>query len=213
MLSAKPALQSEPITDVTQRLSPQHAKATVRGPRRLLTVETTAAPNIYTLPLPAPPRKDRPFQPRVPVITGEATYRGLLPVDGIICGQIGTTGGGLLIKQRPRNVSSAESVPELDGELAFKGVLRINGYVAGKVCSAKGMLIVDDSARVDAKIDVGVCVINGSVNGDVLATERVELGAGAVMCGTISTAAITMKPGAVFRGDCRMIKNENGEPH
>src|SRR5216684_5646743 len=43
------------------------------------------------------------FQPRVPVLQGEATYRGSLPVDGIISGQLGASGSSLTIKQRPRN--------------------------------------------------------------------------------------------------------------
>jgi cytoskeletal protein CcmA (bactofilin family) len=52
-------------------------------------------------------------------------------------------------------------------------------------------------------------VISGTVNGDVTGHERVELGPAAVINGNISTRTLTMKPGAVFQGDCRMLKNEN----
>lgn len=143
------------------------------------------------------------FQTRVPVITGEATYRGYLPVDGVISGQLTATGGGLTIKQRVRS----EAEPELDGELYFKDLLRINGHVAGKISSERGTLIVDDAAIVDAHVEVGVAIISGIVNGDVVARERVELGRGAVINGNISTPLLSIKPGATFHGDCRMLKN------
>jgi cytoskeletal protein CcmA (bactofilin family) len=44
-----------------------------------------------------------------------------------------------------------------------------------------------------------------------VAQERVELGAAAVINGNISTRTLTMKPGAIFQGDCRMLKNESSD--
>ena len=75
----------------------------------------------------------------------------------------------------------------------------------------KGTLIVDGSAKVEAEINVGVCVISGIVVGDVVGHQRVEVGSGAKVTGNISTPALSIKPGAVFHGDCRMLKEENGE--
>jgi cytoskeletal protein CcmA (bactofilin family) len=148
------------------------------------------------------------FQPRNPVITGEAHYKGKMPVDGIISGQLHASGGNLTIKQRPRNVR-IESLPELDGEISFKDLLRVNGYVAGSIFSQKGTLIIDESAQVDAFIDVNVAIINGTVNGEIVGRERVELGLGAVINGNISTPKLSIKPGATFQGDCRMLKAES----
>jgi cytoskeletal protein CcmA (bactofilin family) len=155
----------------------------------------------------ARPRREtgHSFQAKVPVITGEATYRGLMPVDGIITGTLGAAGSSLTVKQRPRN---AESVPELNGEIGFKDMLRINGHVAGKIFSFKGTLIVDGSATLDAVIDVAVAVINGTVNGDIIGHQRVELGPAGIVIGSISTRSLAMKPGATFHGDCRMLKAE-----
>jgi cytoskeletal protein CcmA (bactofilin family) len=148
------------------------------------------------------------FQPRIPVLQGEASYCGWLPVDGMISGQLGAAGSTLTIKQRPKN-RVVESVPELDGEITFKDMLRINGHIAGRVFSQKGTLIIDASARVDACIDVAVAVISGTVNGDVIGHERVEVGPGAIVNGNISTPSLSMKPGAVFQGDCRTLKDEH----
>jgi cytoskeletal protein CcmA (bactofilin family) len=161
----------------------------------------------------ARPRRDNhnnSFQARVPAITGEASFRGWMPVDGIISGQLGANGSALTIKQRPHSGASP-SEPELTGEVHFKDMLRINGHIAGKVTSQKGTLLVDGSALVDGDIDVGAVVIGGTVNGDVIAHERVELGPAAVINGNISTRTLTMKPGAIFQGDCRMLKDESGD--
>ena len=70
--------------------------------------------------------------------------------------------------------------------------------------------IVAAEARLDCDIEVGIAIISGTVRGDVVAHERVELGPGAIINGNISTSSLSMKPGAVFHGDCRVLANPNG---
>ena len=207
MPSSNQALQREPRTGARSEFA--RAETNVVAPYAPRRISKTEGSPIRAVPSPiAPqPRKETSFQPRVPVITGEAHYRGLVPVDGIVSGQLGATGSALAVKQRPRT-NSPDFDPELNGELSFKDMLRINGQVGGKVFSYKGTLIIDQSARVEAEINVAVCVINGIVKGDVMAHDRVELGPGAIIHGNISTRSIMIRPGAVFQGDCRMIKEE-----
>ena len=203
MPAAKPALQKEPstVTPLDQTNRQAAANIAVTGPRRV--PNHNAAVRLF----PAQPRKDTSFQPRIPAIIGEATYRGLMPVDGVLTAQLGATGGVMTIKQRPKN-GALSDIPELNGELTFKDMLRVNGHIAGKVFSPKGTLIIDASAKVEADIDVCVCVISGTVVGDVVGHQRVEVGSGAVVEGNISSRALSIKPGAVFHGECRMLKEE-----
>jgi len=214
MPAVKSALSIEPKRKAEPKSSPLQAAsvAASQGPRRLSTTVTDIGETKHrvTVSRPAIRRPDNgySFQARVPVITGEATFRGLIPMDGVICGQLGANPSALTIRQRPRS-SSLETGPELSGEISFKDMLRVNGHIAGKVFSLNGTLIVDGSARVDASIDVAVAVIGGTVNGDVVGHERVELGPCAVINGSISTRSIAMRPGAIFHGACRMLKNEN----
>ena len=155
----------------------------------------------------SPPRRANPFQfpVRTPVIIGEATYCGVLPVDGFLSGQLNGEGGGLTVKQRTRKGTSV-SRPELDGEIHFKDMVRVNGHIAGRVFSEKGTLIVSELAIVDACIDVGIAVIDGTVNGDVIGRVRVELGRCAVINGNISSPSLVVKRGAVFHGQCHMTQ-------
>jgi cytoskeletal protein CcmA (bactofilin family) len=210
MPPAKAALQLEPDTSLSHTVSqPTDISLPPRLPNVIAGSDHNVAPLRAVQPLP-PPRKTNPFvfQPRIPVITGEASYRGYVPVEGVISGQLNATGGALTIKQRPRN-GRLNSAPELNGEITFKDMLRVNGHVAGSISSEKGTLIVDASARIDASIDVAVAVIAGVVNGDVVARERVELGPQAIINGNISTPNLSMKPGATFQGDCRMLKSNS----
>src|SRR5438034_737375 len=158
MPAVKPSLQKEPTADAVAVVN--NVTSIVEAPR-LTRMPTSPAP-VRPVSQRAQPRKDSSFQPRMPVIIGETSYRGSFPVDGIISGQLGPTGSALSIKQRPRN-GPVESEPELNGELSFKDMLRINGHIAGKVFSFKGTLIIDASAKVEAEINVGVCVISGLV--------------------------------------------------
>jgi len=202
MPAAKPALQEEACAP---DLVAAQANVNAIGPSgpHLVTRPPAAWPELHSV---SPPqsRKAATFQPRTPVFTGEVTYRGTIAVDGSMCGLLGAAASTLTIKQRLRNGSGE---PELNGEISFKDLLRINGHVAGKVFSHKGTLIVDPSAKVEAEIDVAVCVVNGTVVGDIVGHQRVEVSAGAIVRGNIATRTLSIKPGAVFQGDCRMLKD------
>jgi cytoskeletal protein CcmA (bactofilin family) len=214
---AKPALKREPKAKtelgtenpIRSASTALPAEVPRRLPNALAGAEAQKRPIAARTPSQSSRQNGLIFQPRVPVLQGEALYRGWLPVDGIVSGQLGASGNTLTIKQRPKN-GVVESVPELNGEISFKDMLRINGHVAGRVFSEKGTLIIDASARVDACVDVAVAVISGTVNGDVIGHERVEVGPGARVNGNISTRSLSIKPGAVFQGDCRILKDEPG---
>lgn len=204
---AKTALQVEPSSTI-EEVAPLIERVPTRLPNVIAGGDRAATPlrSVSSIAPAAVPGSS--FQPRSPVITGEAHYKGKMPVDGMISGQLHASGANMTIKQRPRNMR-IDPVPELDGDISFKDMLRINGYVAGTVSSPKGTLIVAESAQADAFIDVGVAIINGTVNGEIVGRERVELGLGAVINGNISTPKLSIKPGATFQGDCRMLTAES----
>ena len=62
------------------------------------------------------------------------------------------------------------------GEATFKAMMRIDGHLSGRISSSSGTLVVGTNGKVDANIDVAVATIHGTVNGDVIATQRLELG-------------------------------------
>lgn len=100
---------------------------------------------------------------------------------------------------------SIESLPGSNCEVTFEGVLHFDGHSVGNIKSPGGALIVTKRGRVDADIDVGVAVISGSVVGNIIATERVFLDSDALVRGDIYTRRLSVKPGAIFEGECVFI--------
>lgn len=152
------------------------------------------------------PKENRSHQTRTPVITGEIQYRGLMPIDGVLVGQLGPNGGSLAVKQRSSSFFAFQ--PELSGEISFREMLRVNGHIAGTVYSRTGTLIIDNAAKVDANVEVAIAIISGTVHGDIVAHERVEIGPSARIYGNIWTSSIAIKEGAIFDGVCKMIEKK-----
>ncbi len=94
----------------------------------------------------------------------------------------------------------------LSGETNFQAMLRVDGQLVGTVTSDSGTLLVGSNGQVDANIAVAAAVINGVVNGDIIATEKVQLGRTARVVGNIQTPRIVIEDGAVFEGSCAMMK-------
>ena len=93
----------------------------------------------------------------------------------------------------------------LTGETAFQAMLRVDGHLTGSVSSEDGTLIVGSTGRVDANIVVSAAMINGTVNGDVIASERLELGRTARVVGNIQAPRLIIEDGAILEGTCSMI--------
>lgn len=126
-----------------------------------------------------------------------------MAVDGLLCGQMGP-GSGVNLKQKASGSFLSEA--ELAGEFTFKDMIRVNGRIEGSIHSQAGTLIIDTGANVEANVDVAVAVIGGTLKGDLVARERVELGPASKIYGNIRTRSIVIKDGAIFEGVCRMVE-------
>jgi len=92
------------------------------------------------------------------------------------------------------------------GEANFKAMMRVDGHLSGRVSSTSGTLIVGANGKVDANIEVAVAVIHGTINGDIIATQRLELGRAAKVHGNIQTPSLIIEQGAIFEGSCKMVQ-------
>ncbi|MBX3242894.1 MAG: polymer-forming cytoskeletal protein [Acidobacteria bacterium] len=94
----------------------------------------------------------------------------------------------------------------LTGDTTFQMMLRLDGHLTGTISSDGGTLIVGNNGQADANISVAVANINGSVNGDIFATDKIHLGRTAKVVGNITTPKLVIEDGALFEGSCSMIK-------
>ena len=91
----------------------------------------------------------------------------------------------------------------LHGDLVFSGGLYVEGRIHGKVIAEEGapaVLTLAEQGRIEGEIQVPVVVINGELQGDVYASERVELAAKARVLGNVHYKVVEMRAGATLTG-------------
>lgn len=100
---------------------------------------------------------------------------------------------------------------EISGDVNFTDKLQVDGKVTGKLYSEKGTLIIGESGNIEAQIDVGTCIIHGTINGNVKARTRVEVHRTGKLTGDITTPALVMAEGAFCNGNIKMVKTSDSK--
>lgn len=89
------------------------------------------------------------------------------------------------------------------GKLTFEGAVRIDGHFKGEI-QTDGMLVLGETADVQAEIRAATVVVQGSVRGEIVATESLEIQAPARVYGNLTTPSLTIQKGSLFQGQSRM---------
>jgi cytoskeletal protein CcmA (bactofilin family) len=91
----------------------------------------------------------------------------------------------------------------VQGDLQFAGGCHVDGRVVGNVTSAAGalgFLSISERGSIEGSVDAAHVHLNGLVNGDIVARERVELGPKARVTGNVKYGIIEMALGAEING-------------
>jgi len=91
----------------------------------------------------------------------------------------------------------------IDGTVTGSEPVLIEGNVKGAI-NLSGDLRIGTQARVEAKVHARNVTVEGRLNGDVSADDRVELVAGSTVDGNIKAPKIVVAEGARFRGNVDM---------
>lgn len=91
----------------------------------------------------------------------------------------------------------------ISGEMHFEGNARILGAFEGRI-SSKGEIHIGEHATCKASIEASRVIIDGLVEGDVVALDRVQLAAHARLIGDLVAGALVVAEGASFEGRCRV---------
>ncbi len=100
----------------------------------------------------------------------------------------------------------------IEGDIRYVGVVHIDGYVSGSVTAGKdenATLTISENGHVKGLIAVPHLLINGMVEGEVRATERLELGPKARVIGDVQYNLMEISIGAQFDGKL-IPKSEGG---
>lgn len=95
----------------------------------------------------------------------------------------------------------------LKGEITYQGVLRIDGRIDGKI-SGEGKIIIGDNAFINADIISNIVIIGGTVIGNIIASEKLEVLSKGKVEGKVITKSLIIAEGAILKGECT-INSEN----
>jgi cytoskeletal protein CcmA (bactofilin family) len=99
----------------------------------------------------------------------------------------------------------------IKGELSGSEDLYIDGTVEGTIQLHGNNLVIGPNGHVHADVNTKVVVIQGKLEGNIRASERVELRKSAVVVGDIVTQRIAMEDGAYVKGKIE-IQREATKP-
>ena len=91
----------------------------------------------------------------------------------------------------------------IKGEMSFDNTAKLLGTFEGQI-TAKGELQVAEGAKCKASVEASRVTVDGSVEGNMIARERVSLNANAAMKGDLTAAKLVVAEGAVFVGHVKV---------
>jgi len=94
------------------------------------------------------------------------------------------------------------------GEISGEENIVIHGEIDGD-CDLQGTVVVEEGAKWKGTVKASNVIIAGLVEGDVIATEKLELASTAVIEGNLSGPVIAVAEGAVIKGGMRMTDRKD----
>jgi len=91
---------------------------------------------------------------------------------------------------------------KVSGKMNFSKPARIEGEAEGEITGDE--IVIAPGAVVTARIAAVRLTIGGTVTGEVIARERIELLPSARLRCTLITPSLVLNEGAQFDGDCKM---------
>jgi cytoskeletal protein CcmA (bactofilin family) len=101
------------------------------------------------------------------------------------------------------------------GDLEFTGGLHLDGSIAGNVradTSESSSLSISETGSIEGNVEADNVMLNGTVRGDIVARERIVLGATAKVQGNVYYGVIEMTLGAQIMGKLTRISERASEP-
>jgi cytoskeletal protein CcmA (bactofilin family) len=94
----------------------------------------------------------------------------------------------------------------IKGELSCSEDLYIDGQVEGTINPKGNRLTIGPNGRVKANVNACAVVVQGKLEGNIQASDRVDLKQSAVVTGDIATQRISIDEGAYFKGGVNIQK-------
>ncbi len=93
---------------------------------------------------------------------------------------------------------------EIKGTIKFGEAMRMDGNFEGELISDNGELVVGKTGNVKANVNVKSVVIEGRVDGNIRASDKVELKQSAHLTGDLQAKTLVVEKGVVLVGQCNI---------
>jgi cytoskeletal protein CcmA (bactofilin family) len=108
----------------------------------------------------------------------------------------------------PRSTATIGKAVKINGQIFTKEDLYVDGDVEGTIESQDNKVTIGPNGRVQASIRAREVVILGQVQGNVEASDKVDIRKDAKLVGDITTSRISIEDGALFKGSIDIKKTE-----
>ncbi len=108
------------------------------------------------------------------------------------------------IRMAEGKLTSLTSDADIKGTIKFGEALRIDGKFDGELITDNGELVVGKTGKVKATIKVRNAVVEGRVDGNIKASDKVELKQNAHLIGDLQAKTLVIEEGVVFVGQCNV---------
>ena len=97
---------------------------------------------------------------------------------------------------------------DITGDIKSTGDIRIDGTLSGNLAT-KGKVVIGPTGKVKGEVVCKNSEVSGTIEGKITVTQLLILKASSKILGDIATSKLSIEPGALFSGNCKMSENVN----
>jgi len=97
---------------------------------------------------------------------------------------------------------------DITGDIKSTGDIRIDGSLTGNL-NTKGKVVIGPTGKVNGEVVCKNSEISGIIEGRIVVGQLLILKASSKIFGDIETSKLSIEPGAIFSGTCKMSENDN----
>lgn len=97
---------------------------------------------------------------------------------------------------------------DITGDIKSNGDIRIDGSLRGNL-STKGKVVIGPTGKISGEVICKSSEVSGIIEGKITVDQLLNLKASSKIHGDIATSKLSVEPGAVFSGNCKMSNIDN----
>jgi cytoskeletal protein CcmA (bactofilin family) len=97
---------------------------------------------------------------------------------------------------------------DITGDIKSTGDIRIDGSLKGNL-NTKGKVVIGPTGKVNGEVICKNSEVSGIVEGKINVGQLLNLKASSKILGDITTLKLSIEPGAIFTGNCKMGESDN----